>query len=85
MVCTFFNYHLGMTEENIKATGRMVSNTVKENFCILKKDYGRKEFGQKEKELNGKTQLHNERIVFLYLIINKQNKKKIIKYLKLLI
>jgi hypothetical protein len=40
-------------EENIKVFGRMENKMVKESFFIKKKMNGEREFGMKERELNG--------------------------------
>jgi len=42
-----------MTEENIKVNGRMENNTVMENSSTPENKFGRREFGVKEKELDG--------------------------------
>jgi hypothetical protein len=60
-----------MMGESIKATGKMVNNTVKVNFYILKKVYGREESGVKGAELNGRIQLLlNNGIIFTILMMN---------------
>jgi hypothetical protein len=60
-----------MMGESIKATGKMVNNTVKVNFYILKKVYGREESGVKDAELNGRIQLLlNNGIIFTILMMN---------------
>jgi len=46
-----------MMVESIKATGKMVNSTEKENFYIQKKVYGKEESGVKDEELNGRTRL----------------------------
>jgi hypothetical protein len=44
---------LGLMEENMMEIGKMEDKMVKDNFIILKLKNGKKEFGKKEKELNG--------------------------------
>ncbi len=46
-------------EESIKDIGRTENNMEKENSSILKKIFGKKEFGMKVREFNGKI-LHNQ-------------------------
>jgi hypothetical protein len=48
-----------MTVENIKEVGRMENNMGRENFSIPKMEYGKKEYGVKEEELNGKMPISN--------------------------
>ena len=42
---------IGVMEKSIKDIGKMGNNMVKEKFIILKKIFGKKEFGKMEKEL----------------------------------
>lgn len=60
---------IGMMEENIKEIGKMENNTEKENFSTQKMEYGRKEYGVKVEELNGK---------ILLLPLNKNNFYKLL-------
>ena len=41
--------------ENIKEIGRMENNMARENFSIRKMAYGKKEYGVRGEEINGKT------------------------------
>ena len=43
----------GLTEEFIKDYGKMENNMEKEKFFILKIMFGKKDFGMKERELDG--------------------------------
>ena len=57
---------LGLMEENMMEIGKMEDKMVKDNFIILKLKNGKKEFGKKEKELNGQIEYF---LIYLFILL----------------
>ena len=53
-------------DENMMEIGKMEDKMVKDNFIILKLKNGKKEFGKKEKELNGQIEYF---LIYLFILL----------------